>query len=135
MGRRELGAEMRRRELLLGVGAAAAWPLRQPHSGPDRLRRIGFLRVGSPPPAFIGDFQKGLREQGLVEGQHFVIDYVIVQNSTQVFQSCHQTRDRKVDVIVASGTPSVLPARDAALCVCKPSALRSEHLSRWVPRN
>ena len=40
-----------------------------------KVRRIGFLRVGPPPAAFIEGFRQGLRELGLVEGQHFTIEY------------------------------------------------------------
>src|SRR5215472_687670 len=71
---RLLGPEMRRREFLIALGGVAAVePLAAQQA--DRLRRIGFLRVGLPPAAFIGSFQKGLREQGLVEDRHFVIEY------------------------------------------------------------
>ena len=48
----------------------------------EKSWRIGFLRVGPPPAAFIGGFQKGLREQGLVEGRHFVIEYAIAKNQS-----------------------------------------------------
>ena len=81
---------------------------------PDRPRRIGFLRVGPPPAAFIGGFKKGLREQGLVEGRHFVIEYAIAKNSAEVIKAATDLVDRKVDIIIASGTPSVMPARDVA---------------------
>ena len=106
---------MRRREFITLVGGAAAtWPLAALAQQAGKVRRIGFLRVGPPPAAFIGGFQKGLREQGLVEGQHFVIEYAIAQNSAQVFKAATELVDRKVDIIIASGTPSVLPAADAA---------------------
>jgi hypothetical protein len=95
---------MRRREFLISLGGVAAvGPLAAQQA--DRLRRIGFLRVGFPQAAFIGSFQKGLREQGLVEDRHFVIEYSIVQNSAQVLNAATELVDRKVDVIVASGTP------------------------------
>ena len=55
-----------------------------------------------------------MQEQGLVEGRHFVIDYAIAQNSAQVTKAAMELVDRKVDIIVASGTPSVMPARDVA---------------------
>lgn len=107
---------MRRRELLVILCAAAVTsPLAAANAQQvARPRRIGFLRVGPPPAAFIGGFQKGLREQGLVEGQHFVIEYAIVQNSAQVSKAATELVGRGVDIIVASGTPSVLPARDVA---------------------
>jgi putative ABC transport system substrate-binding protein len=49
-----------------------------------------------------------------VEGRHFVIEYAIAKNSAQVTKAAMDLVGRKVDIIVASGTPSVLPARDAA---------------------
>jgi ABC transporter substrate binding protein len=79
-----------------------------------RIRRSGFLRVGPPPAAFIDGFRQGLRELGLVEGQHFAIEYSLAQSAAQVPDAAAELVRRKVDVIVASGTPSVLPARDAA---------------------
>ena len=42
-----------------------------------KIRRIGFLRVGPPPPAFIDGFRRGLRELGLVEGRHFIIEFAL----------------------------------------------------------
>jgi ABC-type uncharacterized transport system substrate-binding protein len=106
---------MRRREflILLCTGVATS-PRVAVAQQAERPRRIGFLRVGPPPAAFIGGFQKGLREQGLVEGRHFVIEYAIAKNSTQVIKAAKELVDHKVDIIIASGTPSVMPARDVA---------------------
>jgi putative ABC transport system substrate-binding protein len=106
---------MRRREFLIPFCMALVTsPLVAIAQQAQRLRRIGFLRVGPPPPAFIGGFQEGLREQGLVEGRHFVIEYAIAKNSAQVTKAAMELVDRKVDIIIASGTPSVMPATDVA---------------------
>ena len=106
---------MKRRAFIVGLGgAAAAWPFAaqaQPSSG---VRRIGFLRVGPPPAAFIDGFRRGLRDLGLVEGQHFIIEYALTRSAAQIPDIAAALARSKVDVIVASGTPSVLPARDAA---------------------
>jgi len=105
---------VRRRDFIRALaGSASLWPLAA-LAQQAGIRRIGFLRVGPPPAAFIGGFQKGLREQGLVEGQHFVIEYAIAQNSAQVSKAATELVDRRVDIIIASGTPSVLPAANAA---------------------
>ena len=106
---------MTRREFLILLCAGLLTsPLVAVAQQPDRPRRIGFLRVGPPPAAFIGGFKKGLREQGLVEGRHFVIEYAIAKNSAEVIKAATDLVDRKVDIIIASGTPSVMPARDVA---------------------
>jgi len=77
-------------------------------------QRIGFLRVGSPPAAFIDGFRQGLRELGLAEGRDFVIEFALVQSAVQVPDAAAELVSRKVDILLASGTPSVLAARDAA---------------------
>ena len=78
------------------------------------MRRIGFLRVGEPPAAFIDGFRQGLREVGLVEGRDFVIEFALPQTAAQVPGAAAELVRRRVDILLASGTPSVLPARDAA---------------------
>jgi putative ABC transport system substrate-binding protein len=79
-----------------------------------KIRRVGFLRVGQPPPAFIGNLRQGLRDLGLVEGQHFVFEFALAQSSAQMPSTASELVRRGIDLIVASGTPSVVPARDAA---------------------
>ena len=105
---------MRRREFL-GVlgGVAAAWPV-MARAQSEPMRRVGFLRVGPPPPAFIDGFRQGMRERGLIEGQHFVIEYGLAKSAAQIPDVATELVTRRLDVLVASGTPSVLPARDAA---------------------
>ena len=51
---------MNRREFvtLLG-GAAATWPWPVAGQEAGKVRRIGFLRVGEPPAAFIDGFRRG----------------------------------------------------------------------------
>jgi putative tryptophan/tyrosine transport system substrate-binding protein len=104
---------MRRREFVILL-AMMATPVVALAQQPGKIRRIGFLRVGPPPPAFIEGFRQGLRELGYLEGQHFVIEYGLAESVAQIPDAAAELVRRKVDVIVASGTPSVLPARDAA---------------------
>ena len=106
---------MKRREFmtLLG-GTVAAWPLAGSAQEASKVRRIGFLRVGEPPAAFIDGFRRGLREVGQVEGRDFVIEFALPQNAAQVPGAAAELARSRVDILLASGTPSVLPARDAA---------------------
>jgi putative ABC transport system substrate-binding protein len=104
----------RREFITLLGGAAVAWPLTGLAQEAGRVRRIGFLRVGEPPAAFIDGFRRGLREVGLVEDRDFIIEFALPQNTAQVPDAAAELVRRRVDILVASGTPSVLPARDAA---------------------
>ena len=114
MRRGPYGGHMQRRQFIALLGGAATWPLAARAQEAGKVRRIGFLRVGPPPAAFIDGFRQGLREQGLVEDQHFVIEYSLAQSAAQVPDAAAELVRRKVDIIVASGTPSVVPARNAA---------------------
>jgi ABC-type uncharacterized transport system substrate-binding protein len=109
---------MNRRGFISLLGGAAAssvsWPFVALAQEAKPVRRIGFLRVGPPPPAFIGNFRQGLRDLGLVEGQHFVIEFALAPSATQMPATAAELVHRGVDLVVASGTPSVVPAKDAA---------------------
>src|SRR5947208_8953074 len=101
---------VRRREFITLLGSTAAWPLAARAQKPARVPRVGFLRVGPPPAAFIDGFRQGLHDQGLVEGRHFVIEFALAENAAQTPDAATELVRRGVDLIVASGTPSVLPA-------------------------
>ena len=104
---------MRRREFIILL-VMMATPIAALAQQPGKIRRIGFLRVGPPPPAYIESFRQGLRELGYREGQHFIIEYGLAESVAQIPDAARELVRRRVDIIVASGTPSVLPARDAA---------------------
>jgi putative tryptophan/tyrosine transport system substrate-binding protein len=104
---------MRRRDFISAL-TGAAWSLTADAQPLKQMHRIGFLRVGPPPASFIDGFRQGLREQGYAEGQHYFIEYSLAQSAAQIPEAAAELVRHKVDIIVASGTPSVLPARDAA---------------------
>jgi putative ABC transport system substrate-binding protein len=106
---------MRRRDVILLVGGVvAALPLAVRSQQQATLKRIGFLRVGPPPPAWIGALRQGLREHGLIEGQNIEIDLGLAQSVAELPSVAAKLVRRNVDVLLASGSPTVLPARDAA---------------------
>jgi putative ABC transport system substrate-binding protein len=76
--------------------------------------RIGFLRVGPPPPTYIGGFREGLHEQGLIEGRDFIIEFALAQSAAQIPETAVQLARTQPTIIIAAGTPSVFPAKDAA---------------------
>jgi putative ABC transport system substrate-binding protein len=105
---------MNRRKFVTVVGGAAVWPRFAQAQRVERAKRIGFLRVGAPPTPWIEGFRQGLREHGLVEGKNVTIDFGLAQSASDVRGVAAELVHRKVDVLFASGTPSLLPAMDAA---------------------
>lgn len=112
---------MRRRDFLCVLsGAAAAWPLvataaTAPHK--DKVYRIGLLRVGHPPPSFIAPFRKGLQDLGLVEGQNIFIEYGVARNVEELPRLADDLIGLRVELLLASGTPAVVPAKNATKSV------------------
>lgn len=105
---------MKRRDFItLFGGAAAAWPLTGRAQQARTISRIGFLRVGAPPPSFIEPLKKALKELGYVEGENFIFDYALAKHVAELPKLAADLVGRKVDVLVASGTPAVIPARNA----------------------
>lgn len=92
---------------LLAVACAA------PAQQTDKVHRIGLLRVGPPPPSFIEPFRQKLRDLGYVEGQNLFIEYGLAQSVAQLPELAAELLGLKVNVLVASGTPSVMPASEA----------------------
>ena len=69
-----LGADMRRREFLVVMGGAAAWPVTARAQTPSRVYRIGFLVESSSrqTPQF-AEFMDELRLTGFIEGQNLTV--------------------------------------------------------------
>jgi putative tryptophan/tyrosine transport system substrate-binding protein len=105
---------MKRRDFLVFLGSSLVANPMAATGQKVTPSRIGFLRVGPPPPTYIGGFREGLQEQGLVEGRDFVIEYALAQSAAQIPETAVQLARTQPDIIVAAGTPSVFPARDAA---------------------
>jgi putative ABC transport system substrate-binding protein len=68
--------KLTRRNFVAVVGVAAVWPLTA-IAQERALPVVGFLSSGSPRTfsRFLGAFQKGLGEQGLIEGRNVTIKY------------------------------------------------------------
>jgi putative tryptophan/tyrosine transport system substrate-binding protein len=70
---------MKRREFIVGLGAATAWPLAARAQQAERGRRVGFLHSGeeinSTVQAQVSLFKQGLEELGWVEGRNLRIEH------------------------------------------------------------
>jgi len=108
---------MRRREFitLLG-GAAAAWPLAARAQQPRKLPTIGVLgpNTSSLDSRRVGAFVQRLGELGWIEGRNVAIEYRWAEGRTErLAEFAAEFVRLQVDVIVTSGTPPVIAAKQA----------------------
>jgi putative ABC transport system substrate-binding protein len=105
---------MNRRAFVIGLGAAVAAPLAIEAQQAAKVYRIGFLRAGQPPTAWIDGFQQGLREHGYVDGQNVVNEFRSTDGRVdQLPRLTEELLRSQVDVIVASAAPAALAAKKA----------------------
>ena len=82
---------------------------------PNKLRRIGLLIPGAPPPASSPTpFDKGLSKLGYVEGQNIAIERRYANGQMNRFPELAADLARlSVDVILAGSFPAALAAKEA----------------------
>jgi len=112
---------MRRRELitLLG-GVAIAWPLAARAQQVAKLPTIGFLgpNTRSSGSEWVAAFVQRLRALGWIEGRTVAIEYRWAEGHNERYTEFAAEFVRlKVDVIVVSGTPAVMAAKQATSVV------------------
>ena len=83
-----------------------------------KVYRIVFLRAGPPPKTWVEALQQGLRERGYVDGQNVVVEFRFTDGSVdQLPQLAEELVRLKVDVILASSSPSAVAAKKATTSV------------------
>ena len=94
------------------IGGAAAWPLAT-RAQPTKVPRLGVLLVANREP-FSRLFWEGLRELGYIDGQNIQIEFRSAEGKLNLLPELAAELVRlKVDIIVASETPSVQAAKRA----------------------
>src|SRR5262245_19478991 len=109
---------MKRREFmaLVGGAATAAWPFAAHAQQSGKLRTVGFMgqSTRSAGSEWVAAFVQRLRELGWIEGRNIAIEYRWAEGREESFAGIAAEFVRlKVDVIVTSGTPQVLAAKQA----------------------
>src|SRR5260221_12877375 len=111
-----MGGTKRRVFITLLGGAAVGWPLAARAQQQGKLPTIGFSGQSTRSAAseWVAAFTQRLRELDWIEGRSVTIEYRWSEGRTERFaQIAAEFVRLKVDVIVTSGTPQVLAAKQA----------------------
>jgi putative tryptophan/tyrosine transport system substrate-binding protein len=111
---------MKRREFIMLLGGAAAWPFAARAQQPAKLPTVGYLYVASPEAhaSRLAAFRKGLSETGYVEGRDVTIEYRWAHNEPARLPGLvADLVNRPVTVIAAGDLPSALAAKAASTIV------------------
>ena len=111
---------MKRREFITALGGVLAWPLAA-HAQQPRVPVVGFIHTLSLEnvPHFVPAFQRGLKEQGFIDGQNVIVEYRWAHGQyDQLKELAADLVNRKVAVIAAlGGEPSPQIAQRATLTI------------------
>ena len=113
---RTLGEAMRRREFIVALGGAAAWPLSAWAQQSTRVVTIGFLDATSRSTQgrIASEFVQRLRELGWREGQNLVVEVRWAEGQPERYAEIAAEFVRlKVDVIVTYALPAIFAAKRA----------------------
>jgi ABC-type uncharacterized transport system substrate-binding protein len=112
---------IRRREfvILLGGGAAGAWPLAAWAQQPGKLPTIGFLAANpSIESQRVAAFVQRLRELGWIDGRNLLIEYRWAEGRNERYaENAGELVRLKVDVIVTIATPPTVAAKQATAVI------------------
>jgi putative tryptophan/tyrosine transport system substrate-binding protein len=115
---------MNRRQVIAGLGSAAAWPVMALGQG-ERVRRLGIVStypgIGPDPQRFLASLKRGLAELGWVEGRNLRIDVRWTDGDLDLANRyAKEMVSLQPDVIFAESTP------------CTAAVLRETHTTPIV---
>lgn len=107
-----------RRRFLIAIGLVPfAAPLRALAQRQGRVWRVGFLalrRIGPLDSDFFGEFPRGMRELGYVEGKNLAIEWRSAEGKVERLPGlAAELVQQRVDVLLAAGAQAVSAAQKA----------------------
>jgi putative ABC transport system substrate-binding protein len=115
----ERGADMQRREFLVVLGGAAAWPVVARGQQPT-MPVIGWIssRAANEATSLVAAFRQGLKEAGYVETQNVVLDFRWAEGQYDRLPALAADLVRRpVTVVVATGGDPAAQAAKAATTI------------------
>jgi len=105
---------MKRREFITLFGSALSWPLAA-RAQQTAMPVIGVLGLGPRPNSvFVAGFRQGLAEAGYIPGRNVAIEFRWADSPLSLPRHAAELVDRKVDVIVTTGSPyAAVAAKEA----------------------
>src|SRR5258707_14201210 len=94
-------SDIRRREFITLVGAAAMWPFRAHAQQQPKMLRVGFVGIQSREAPVYTNFLKRMAELGYQEGRNFTFDYIQTPDVEGYERNYRELAARKVDVFLA----------------------------------
>ncbi|MFL5237729.1 MAG: hypothetical protein ACJ8EL_09030, partial [Rhizomicrobium sp.] len=95
---------MKRREFIAGIGATTTWLVTARAQQLQSPPRVGVLPLGSASnpynQALLAAFRRGLREIGLLEDRHVVLDIVWVESELEFPQAVSALMQRGPKLLV-----------------------------------
>jgi hypothetical protein len=129
-GGRKAHVRMNRREFIILLGCAAAWPLAARAQQPDRVRRVGVLMGISDDlegQARVTVFRQALAALGWTEGRN--VQFIYRWSAGDVLharQFAKELLDLRSDVILANSTPIAVVVRDIGMTAGQQATLFEE---------
>jgi putative tryptophan/tyrosine transport system substrate-binding protein len=107
---------MKRREFIMLLGGAAAWPVVARAQQQPAMPVVGYLSIGAPAP--LDAFRKGLAEQGFVEGRNVVIESRGAEGQyDRLPELAADLVRRRVAAMFAGGPPAIRAAKAATATI------------------
>src|SRR5260221_13336618 len=103
-------SDIRRREFITLVGAAAMWPFRAHAQQQPKMLRVGFVGIQPREAPGYTNFLKRMAELGYQEGRNFTFDYIQTPDVEGYERNYRELAARKVDVFLAIGNEPALRA-------------------------